>query len=44
MKNGTLQFWQFENRPLGAAVIDEFGNVYDEDELNKFEKDLDIDK
>ena len=25
---------QFENRPLGAAVIDEFGNVYDEDELN----------
>ena len=26
---------QFENRPLGAAVIDEFGNVYDEDELNK---------
>ncbi len=26
---------QFENRPLGAAVIDEFGNVYDEEELNK---------
>jgi hypothetical protein len=26
---------QFENRPLGAAVIDEFGNVYSEDELNK---------
>ena len=26
---------QFENRPLGAAVIDEFGNVYDEDELNQ---------
>ena len=26
---------QFENRPLGAAVIDEFGNVYDEKELNK---------
>ena len=26
---------QFENRPLGAAVIDEFGNVYDENELNK---------
>ena len=26
---------QFENRPLGAPVIDEFGNVYDEDELNK---------
>ena len=25
----------FENRPLGAAVIDEFGNVYSEDELNK---------
>ena len=25
----------FENRPLGAAVIDEFGNVYDEEELNK---------
>ena len=25
----------FENRPLGAGVIDEFGNVYDEDELNK---------
>ena len=25
---------QFENRPLGAAVIDEFGNVYSEDELN----------
>ena len=25
----------FESRPLGAAVIDEFGNVYDEDELNK---------
>jgi len=24
-----------ENRPLGAAVIDEFGNVYDEEELNK---------
>jgi hypothetical protein len=26
---------QFENRPLGAAVIDEFGNVYSEEELNK---------
>ena len=26
---------QFENRPLGAAVIDEFGNVYDEEELNQ---------
>ena len=26
---------QFENRPLGAAVIDEFGNVYDEEELNR---------
>jgi hypothetical protein len=26
---------KFENRPLGAAVIDEFGNVYDEEELNK---------
>tara|TARA_A100001515_G_scaffold36606_2_gene28748 strand:- start:386 stop:1243 length:858 start_codon:yes stop_codon:yes gene_type:complete len=26
---------QFESRPLGAAVIDEFGNVYNEDELNK---------
>jgi hypothetical protein len=26
---------QFESRPLGAAVIDEFGNVYDENELNK---------
>ena len=26
---------QFENRPLGAAVIDEFGNVYSEDELNR---------
>ena len=26
---------RFENRPLGAAVIDEFGNVYDEEELNK---------
>ena len=25
---------QFEDRPLGAAVIDEFGNVYSEDELN----------
>ena len=25
---------QFENRPLGAPVIDEFGNVYDEEELN----------
>ena len=24
----------FENRPLGAAVIDEFGNTYDEGELN----------
>ena len=24
----------FENRPLGAAVIDEFGNTYDEDDLN----------
>ena len=26
---------QFENRPLGAAVVDEFGNVYDEEALNK---------
>ena len=26
---------QFENRPLGAPVIDEFGNVYDPEELNK---------
>jgi hypothetical protein len=26
---------QFQNKPLGAAVIDEFGNVYDEDELNQ---------
>jgi len=26
---------QFENRPLGANVIDEFGNVYDFNELNK---------
>tara|TARA_R100000234_G_scaffold29524_1_gene17098 strand:+ start:85 stop:1041 length:957 start_codon:yes stop_codon:yes gene_type:complete len=26
---------RFENRPLGAAVIDEFGNVYDEEELNR---------
>jgi adenine-specific DNA methylase len=26
---------QFENRPLGAGVIDEFGNVYDPEELNK---------
>ena len=26
---------QFENRPLGAEVIDEFGNVYDPEELNK---------
>ena len=26
---------QFENRPLGASVIDEFGNVYDPEELNK---------
>ena len=26
---------QFPNRQLGAPVIDEFGNVYDEDELNK---------
>lgn len=25
---------QFTNRQLGAPVIDEFGNVYDEDELN----------
>ena len=26
---------QFENRPLSAGVIDEFGNVYDPEELNK---------
>ena len=26
---------QFTNRQLGAPVIDEFGNVYDEEELNK---------
>tara|TARA_R110002012_G_scaffold126261_1_gene278126 strand:+ start:36 stop:755 length:720 start_codon:yes stop_codon:yes gene_type:complete len=26
---------QFENRPLGAGVIDEFGNVYDPEALNK---------
>ena len=26
---------QFTDRPLGAAVIDEFGNVYDEEELNR---------
>ena len=26
---------QFENRPLEASVIDEFGNVYDPEELNK---------
>ncbi len=26
---------QFENRPLGASVIDEFGNVYDPEDLNK---------
>ena len=26
---------QFENRPLGANVIDEFGNVYDFNDLNK---------
>jgi len=26
---------QFENRQLGAPIIDEFGNVYDEEELNK---------
>ena len=26
---------QFENRPLGAEVIDEFGNVYDPETLNK---------
>ena len=26
---------QFENRPLGAPVIDEFGNVYDPETLNK---------
>jgi len=26
---------RFANRQLGAPVIDEFGNVYDEDELNK---------
>ena len=26
---------QFENRPLGASVIDEFGNVYDPETLNK---------
>ena len=26
---------QFENRPLGAPVIDEFGNIYDPEELNK---------
>ena len=26
---------QFENRPLGAEVIDEFGKVYDSEELNK---------
>ena len=26
---------QFENRPLGAGVIDEFGNVYDPETLNK---------
>jgi hypothetical protein len=26
---------QFENRPLGAAIVDEFGNVYNEEELNK---------
>jgi hypothetical protein len=26
---------QFEDRPLGAPVIDEFGNVYDPEELNK---------
>jgi len=26
---------QFENRPLGAPVVDEFGNVYDAEALNK---------
>ena len=26
---------QFENRPLSAGIIDEFGNVYDEEELNR---------
>ena len=26
---------QFENRPLGAGIIDEFGNVYDPEALNK---------
>ena len=26
---------RFQSRPLGAPVIDEFGNVYDEEELNK---------
>lgn len=26
---------RFVDRPLGAAVVDEFGNVYDEEELNK---------
>ena len=26
---------QFENRPLEASVIDEFGNVYDPEQLNK---------
>ena len=26
---------QFENRPLSAPIIDEFGNVYDPEELNK---------
>ena len=26
---------QFENRPLSAGIVDEFGNVYDEEELNR---------
>ena len=32
---------QFENRPLGAAVIDEFGNVYDEEESYLYEDEPD---